>query len=417
MLDDPTKIWALSLYQIQFHVAYQLSMSQNVLNNNGELYSDEENIDPILKRPKSTSKTFITMASESDSGYSVSATPSAASPAINSREATDSPCLEDTEAGPDINEDEFRSANDIFKDPSSFDFLSQHGSGNEAAQALARQSLYVKFDPLIGGRPSIMPKNNTIQEDDNDETLNNNNDLIAMNSPSPPKQAPRPERIEEDEAVNEQRLAFEENMSKKESQMKELDRVSKSLSDELKNLQLEIKIKRDSEDQMKQVLKEYEKTISELVADKEREKLSYDEERLRLTAERDQAVEDLRGVEAAFADVHRKYERTKSMVEEIKQNEDTLKRYIDEYQSKSRKQEEKYQRLKQHAEETLDKANREIEHLSKSQDSEIARLTAMLKKAEMKAVSLERTVEQKNKENEELTTICDELIAKVGTWM
>ena len=49
----------------------------------------------------------------------------------------------------------------------------------------------MKFDPLIGGRPSIMPpKNNTIQEDDN-ETINNNNDLIAMNSPSPPKQAPR----------------------------------------------------------------------------------------------------------------------------------------------------------------------------------------------------------------------------------
>ena len=124
---------------------------------------------------------------------------------------------------------------------------------------------------------------------------------------------------------------------------------------------------------------------------------------------------NFQGVEAAFADVHRKYERTKCMVEEIKQNEETLKRYIEEYQSKSRKQEEKYQRLKQHAEETLDKANREIENLSKTQDSEIARLTAMLKKAEMKAVSLERTVEQKNKENEELTTICDELIAKVGT--
>ena len=76
------------------------------------------------------------MASESDSGYSVSATPvSSASPAINhnSREATDSPQgliseadLEgDTEAGPDINDDEFKSANEIFKDPSSFDFLSQ----------------------------------------------------------------------------------------------------------------------------------------------------------------------------------------------------------------------------------------------------------------------------------------------------
>ena len=47
-----------------------------------------------------------------------------------------------------------------------------------AAQALARQSLYVKFDPSI-----MPPKNNTIQEDNND------NELIAMNSPSPPKQA------------------------------------------------------------------------------------------------------------------------------------------------------------------------------------------------------------------------------------
>ena len=37
------------------------------------------------------------------------------------------------------------------------------------------------------------------------------------------------------------------------------------------------------------------------------------------------------------------------------------------------------------------------------------------RKAEMKIASLERTVEQKTKENEELTKICDELIAKVGS--
>lgn len=123
----------------------------------------------------------------------------------------------------------------------------------------------------------------------------------------------------------------------------------------------------------------------------------------------------MQNVEAAFADVHRKYERTKSVVESFKENEETLKHIIEEHQVKSKKQEEKYERLKAHAEDTLERANREIESMSKSQDSEIARLTAMLKKAEMKAVSLERTVEQKNKENEELTAICDELIAKVGT--
>ena len=49
------------------------------------------------------------------------------------------------------------------------------------------------------------------------------------------------------------------------------------------------------------------------------------------------------------------------------------------------------------------------------QDAEIARLTAMLKKTEMKAASLERSVDQKVRENEELTAICDELIAKVGS--
>jgi len=387
-------------------------MSQNVFNNNPDLLlSDEENIDPVRINRKCTSKTFISMASESDSGFS--ATPSAASPAINSRAATDSPGLpienpEDSEAGPDINADAF--TNEIFRDPSSFDFLSQHGSGNEAALALARQSLYVKFDPLIQGRPSIMPK--VIDEEED-----NNNDLIAMNSPSssqPQNRSKTKIEVDDDLAIAEQRAAFEEKMALKESQGQELDKMSKVLGDELKQLQSEVRVKRESEEQMKQVLKEYEKTISELIAEKEREKATYEEDKLKLCAERDQATEDLKNTEAAFADVHRKYERTKSVVEGFRQNEDELKRYIEEYQIKAKKQEEKYERLKSHAEETLERANREIENLSKSQDAEIARLTAMLKKAEMKAVSLERTVEQKNKENEELTAICDELIAKVG---
>jgi len=202
------------------------------------------------------------MASESDSGFS--ATPSAASPAINSRAATDSPNAlinvdpalnpEDSEAGPDINSDAF--TNEIFRDPSSFDFLSQHGSGNEAALALARQSLYVKFDPLIQGRPSIMPQIKDEEED-------NNNDLIAMNSPSsrsqPQNRTKTKIEVEDDLAIAEQRAAFEEKMAKKESQGQELDKMSKNLSDELRLLQSEVRIKRESEEQMKQVLKEYEK--------------------------------------------------------------------------------------------------------------------------------------------------------------
>ena len=91
-----------------------------------------------------------------------------------------------------------------------------------------------------------------------------------------------------------------------------------------------------------------------------------------------------------------------------------MKKCLEESKMKLMRQEEKFDRLRSHAEETLDKANREIEAVSRSHEAEVARLTAMLKKTEMKVSSLERSVEQKVKENEELTAICDELIAKVG---
>jgi len=134
-----------------------------------------------------------------------------------------------------------------------------------------------------------------------DEEEDNNNDLIAMNSPSSSSQNPQnrsnTSKIEVDQddlAIAEQRAAFEEKMALKESQGQELDKMSRVLGDELKQLQSEVRVKRESEEQMKQVLKEYEKTISELIAEKEREKATYEEDKLKLCAERDQATEDLK---------------------------------------------------------------------------------------------------------------------------
>jgi len=77
--------------------------------------------------------------------------------------------------------------------------------------------------------------------------------------------------------------------------------------------------------------------------------------------------------------------------------------------------EEKYGMLKDHAETKLSEANSRMEELMRSKGVEVARLTAQLRKAEMMVSSLERQVDQKTRENEELTTICDELISKVGS--
>ena len=56
-----------------------------------------------------------------------------------------------------------------------------------------------------------------------------------------------------------------------------------------------------------------------------------------------------------------------------------------------------------------------MEQIQRSKAAEISKLSVMLRKAEMKVSTLERTVEQKSRENKELTEICDDLISKVGT--
>ena len=59
-------------------------------------------------------------------------------------------------------------------------------------------------------------------------------------------------------------------------------------------------------------------------------------------------------------------------------------------------------------------ANEKVASITKSRDNEIAKLNAMQRKAEMRVTTLERTIEEKARENRELALICDELIAKVG---
>lgn len=44
----------------------------------------------------------------------------------------------------------------VFSNIEDIEFLSQHGTRGDKVN-LARNSLYVKFDPLVGGRPSMAP--------------------------------------------------------------------------------------------------------------------------------------------------------------------------------------------------------------------------------------------------------------------
>ncbi|XP_071171734.1 uncharacterized protein LOC143072488 isoform X2 [Mytilus galloprovincialis] len=181
------------------------------------------------------------------------------------------------------------------------------------------------------------------------------------------------------------------------------------------HLREETKILKQSNDDMRAIVTEFEKTISQLQVETEKTSSDSQNSMEDIIKERDQAIDDLQGVEMAFSDLHRRYEKTKSVVEGFKKNEEVLKKCIEDYQSKLKKSEEKLQIIKQQAEEKLDIANIEMDKLRKSTSSDMARLEAAMRKADLQVVSLQNSLEQKIRENEELTAICDELISKVGS--
>uniref|UniRef100_W5MQQ5 Transforming acidic coiled-coil-containing protein C-terminal domain-containing protein n=1 Tax=Lepisosteus oculatus TaxID=7918 RepID=W5MQQ5_LEPOC len=167
--------------------------------------------------------------------------------------------------------------------------------------------------------------------------------------------------------------------------------------------------------EMRRIVAEYEKTIAQMIEDEQREKSLSHHTIQQLIMEKEQALADLNSVEKSLADLFRRYEKMKDVLDGFRKNEEVLKKCAQEYLSRVRKEEQRYQALKIHAEEKLDKANSEIAQVRAKAKQEQAAYQASLRKEQMRVESLERTLEQKkNKEIEELTKICDELISKMG---
>merc|ERR1719187_457976 len=210
-------------------------------------------------------------------------------------------------------------------------------------------------------------------------------------------------------------LMHESKLLEKDRALANINKEIFAKEKEIQGLKMDLHNAVESNRQMMGIVEEFEKTISQLIAERERERVCQEIERERVTAERNQVMDDLQAVERAFNDLHRKYERTKEVITGFKDNEDMLKTSVEDYNKRFRKTEERYELLKTHAETKLQDAAERLDSVQRSKAAEIAKLQALLRKAEMRVTSLERAVEQKTHENQELTTICDELIAKVGT--
>ncbi|KAM3962433.1 uncharacterized protein ACR2FA_003335 [Aphomia sociella] len=168
-----------------------------------------------------------------------------------------------------------------------------------------------------------------------------------------------------------------------------------------------------SNKQMCIVMEEYEKTISSLIGEQQHDKIQSQELQDKLILERDQALNHLTSMESSFNDLLSKYEKCKSVILEVKEREKMFQQKITEYEAGIKKYDSLYNNLKEVTSDNLTKANETLETVKKNHNVEITKLNAIIKKHEITIASLQESLVQKTRDNEELTRICDQLINEV----
>ncbi|XP_043285165.1 uncharacterized protein tacc isoform X2 [Venturia canescens] len=360
---------------------------------------------------------------------------------------------------PEENEHYVSAQSEVFQDPSNFEFFLSKTPKRNTNRNLRDLSLYVKFDPLVSNT-SMLPQGNIQSASPPTSEARNGENNTAVPNVGTPKRNPAIAAIDrllfyspmsgnatptntstttqktndgqeklksadeatedtinmakELELVRTTVLQLEEQLEKLKIDHEEALDKQASYKEKINQLQTQLAQEVKHKNEITVVVDEYEISISRLVAERERDRKNLDLEKAKLQEELAAAKHHLDNTEAAFNDVHLKYERLKAVVATYKNNEAELKKSIQENVEIIKSLENRYEQVKSHATARLEKANLDLEEIRKQNDSETVRLRAMLRKAELKSNSLAELVEQKTKENNQLTQILDELIARVG---
>ncbi|XP_071183958.1 transforming acidic coiled-coil-containing protein 3-like [Salvelinus alpinus] len=192
-----------------------------------------------------------------------------------------------------------------------------------------------------------------------------------------------------------------------------------------------------------------------LAADKQRKMEKAQADITKVLQEKEPLSQDLNAMERSFSDLVKRLDEYKEVIEGYIKNEEMLKKCAQDYLARIKEEEQRYQTLKAHAEHKLSLANGEIADVRSKLKSLVAALQAQLRREQIKAQSLGKSLDQKVshpqsevvhegafisiicsekcfalimvdfvflladflspqvKETEELNNLCDELIAKV----
>ncbi|KFV87003.1 Transforming acidic coiled-coil-containing protein 3, partial [Struthio camelus australis] len=331
------------------------------------------------------------------------------------------------------------------------DYLEQFGTSSFKESALRKQSLYLKFDPLLRDSPR-KPISGTIETNTNIMTAplqcgpvadlsrlleEAEKPAVSLQNEEKPKgldllgtftTSDRGPLIPDSLTSGVSPLPFTASTNAavdaiidvlKYSQ-KDMDAAVELVKKEVQEKQLETLEWKKKYDklhmeykEMGKIVAEFEGTITQMMEDAHKQKELSKKEMQRMVEEKQQVISDLNSMEKSFSELFKRFEKQKEVLEGYRKNEEALKKCAEDYLARIKKEEQRYQALKAHAEEKLHQANEEIAQVRSRAKSETAALQASLRKEQMRIQSLERSLEQKTKENDELTKICDDLILKM----
>ncbi|XP_025022766.1 transforming acidic coiled-coil-containing protein 3 isoform X2 [Python bivittatus] len=362
------------------------------------------------------------------------------------------PLCGSTETGSESNQlftesEEFRPPMEVFG--IQIDYLEQFGMASLKESVLRKQSLYLKFDPLLSESPkkkgpdtneATLPVAALLQNGTSTKTASievksseQEEKLLGLDfqifpdlgktSPDFPTSNNMPlfSCAQSSEAIIDVLKYSQKDMDEVLQKVKlDMDAVVQTLTAEVQEKQreaLEWKRKHDKiyaeSKEMEKIVAEFEGTITQVMEDSQIQKELAKKELQKVLDEKQQVISDLNAVEKSFSEFFKRFKKQKEAIEGFQRNEEALKKCVEDYLERIKKEEQRYQALKAHAEEKLHQANEEIAQVRSKAKTEVVALQASLRKEQMRIQSLERSIEQKTKENDELTKICDDLISKV----
>ncbi|MED6292885.1 hypothetical protein CHARACLAT_005149 [Characodon lateralis] len=289
------------------------------------------------------------------------------------------------------------------------DYLEQFGSSSFKESALRKQSLYLKFDPLLSESPkksagpaaqllSAAPPGlaSRLNDAEKGSTEGAQKDVLKLvedaAAPPPILQSfvpPFPKPADAEEAIIDvlkySQKDLDAAITKVQAEAKEKE---EQWSAKLKKLQ-------DHGQEMRKVIAEFELLIANMNANQEKQREEAQKNLNKALMEKEQVSSDLNAMERSFGELFKRLEKYKEVVEGYKKNEEVLKACAQDYLTRMKKGEQRYQTLKAHAEEKINLANEEIAEVRSKNKAEISALQAQLRREQLKIQSLEKSLDQK----------------------